>query len=502
MSEIVLPVTREKVRALAGDWADDLDSVGEVVHHGFNDDQQSGGFAFQCDRGLLIYGYDGASRWSCYSGDETSRRDEVEQYWQQSQQRNWASPRVLEFHDDDAGYSAWLDAHLDGYVLNISRSYNPSGARLHRADCRTLASQISRGVVLTGPYVKICAGYHNELEQWGADQVGQPIVWCGTCGRDRIPGQPASPEPTGQAVAPALPEERPMFYGPVEGSALVEAWADEYIRFEGRPVWQEQLRTDIRSHCRQLERPDGNILHARFFGAKHPRADVENLVLYYIDSFSGVGRDGIRVEYGGPVAPASSVGEYRFCYRYSFASREDDFVHWRPVRSLASFDWTCLEGKTLAHIWLALARRRLLGEVNAAEQALATAAPFAVRVQLRPPKGWTQVNADLMKAVFDGVICAFQSHTDTKDLAEIVARIATILDVAPEEIEQLLRDQEGTVIGAVPRLVYLRGEGVQWNPSDDRCFAGDLVPADLDFDGTGWAIKGELLEIASAETRS
>lgn len=33
MSEIVLPVTREKVRALAGDWADDPDSVGEVVHH-------------------------------------------------------------------------------------------------------------------------------------------------------------------------------------------------------------------------------------------------------------------------------------------------------------------------------------------------------------------------------------------------------------------------------------------------------------------------------------
>lgn len=508
MDEIAAPITREKVQALTVKWADNPDSVGEVEHDAFNDDLQSGGFAFQCDRGLLIYGFDGSSRWSRYSGDAASRRDEVEQYWHMSQQRNWAVAAVQEFRDDDAGYVAWLDANPDCYVLNIRRNYNASDARLHRADCRTLTAQISRGVVLAGPCVKVCAGYLNELEQWVADQVAQPVLWCGTCAPGRSAGQsvslvpPVSPEPTGQAVAAPLSEGRSMFYGPVQGSGAVEAWADDYIRFEGRPGWQEQLRTEIRSHCRQLERSDGDVLHAAFFGPKHPRADVENLVLYYIDSFSGVGRDGIRVEYGGPVAPRASDGEYRFCYRYSIGRRSDDFVYWEQVRPLASFDWTDLEGKALAQIWLALTRRRLLREVNAAEQTLAPGSPFAAKVQLRPPYGGrTQVNADLMKAVFDGVICAFQAHTD-KDRPEVVARLAKFLQIAPEEVERLLCDQKGAVIGPVPRLVYPRGAGVQWNPSDDRCFAGEVVPAEPEPGGTCWAIKGELVEISFGATDS
>lgn len=102
-----------------------------------------------------------------------TRRSTVEQYWHLSQQRNWAVPAVREFRDDDVGYAAWLDATPDGCVLNIERSYNPTGARLHRARCRTLTDQISRGAVLTGQYVKICAEHRKELEQWVADQVGQ-----------------------------------------------------------------------------------------------------------------------------------------------------------------------------------------------------------------------------------------------------------------------------------------------------------------------------------------
>ena len=97
MDDIAAPITREKVRALTLKWADDPDSVAEVEHDGFNDDQQSGGYAFQCDRGLLIYGFDGCSRWSRYPGDAASRRDEVDQYWHQSQQRNWAVAAVQEF---------------------------------------------------------------------------------------------------------------------------------------------------------------------------------------------------------------------------------------------------------------------------------------------------------------------------------------------------------------------------------------------------------------------
>ena len=57
----------------------------------------------------------------------------------------------------------------------------------------------------------------------------------------------------------------------------------------------------------------------------------------------------------------------------------------------------------------------------------------------------------------------------------------------------LLLDQSAAVLCAVPRLVYLRGAGVQWNPSDDRCVAGELLSAQpID---ESWAIKGELVEV-------
>lgn len=74
-------------------------------------------------------------------------------------------------------------------------------------------------------------------------------------------------------------EIRTELHEPAADSAVVEAWADDYIRFEHLPVWQKKLRDEIRARCRQLEPSAGQVLHATYFGAKHLNADVENLVL-------------------------------------------------------------------------------------------------------------------------------------------------------------------------------------------------------------------------------
>ena len=84
------------------------------------------------------------------------------------------------------------------------------------------------------------------------------------------------------------------------------------------------------------------MLHATFFGAKHHNADVENLALYYIDSFKVAGRNGIRFELGAAVPPAPDGAEYRFCYRYALTPRSGAFADWQQGRTLASFDWTDL----------------------------------------------------------------------------------------------------------------------------------------------------------------
>jgi uncharacterized protein YggE len=406
-------------------------------------------------------------------------------------------PVACEFRDDDAGYLAWLAAHPDGYVINILRGYSATTARVHRAGCRTINGQNPHGGAWTGPYVKVCANHLADLDRWAIDQVGEPISPCGTCYPERDAIQPTSTKQTGLAVADAVPEGRCEIHGPASDSAVVEAWADDYIRFEHLPIWQKHLRDEIRSRCGQLEPPAEQVLHATFFGAKHPKSDVENVLLYYIDSFRVAGRNGIRFEHGDAVPPAPDGADYGFCYRYALAARSGAFTDWQEGRTLASFDWTDLDAlggdKKLAHLWLALKRAQARREIEVLEPA-APEALFAVRVQVRTPHGHQPVWGGLMKGIFDGVICAHQAHTDTSVLPEVVTRLAKYLPAQPEEIERHLLDQGWAVLGAVPRLVAPFQADVKWDPSDHRCVGGELFPAQpVD---SRWAIKGDIVELS------
>lgn len=223
-------------------------------------------------------------------------------------------------------------------------------------------------------------------------------------------------------------------------------------------------------------------------------------MLYYSDSFAVAGRNGIRFELGAAVPPAPDGAEYPFCYRYALAPRSGAFADWQQGRTLASFDWTDLGAfageKQVAQVWLALAR----GEVKVAEPARTPETPFAVRVQVRSPYGRRPVCGNLVKGIFDGVICAFQAHLDTAVLPEVVARIAAVLPADPVEIEEHVLDQRRAVLGAVPRLVYPYGAGVKWDPADHLCVAGELLRAEPV--GPRWAIKGELVELSTQRIRN
>jgi hypothetical protein len=100
----------------------------------------------------------------------------------------------------------------------------------------------------------------------------------------------------------------------------------------------------------------------------------------------------------------------------------------------------------------------------------------------------------LVKGIFDGVVSAFQAHTDTAVLPDVAERLATVLLADRVEIGEHLLDQSRAVLGVVPRLVKPYGKGVQWNPADHQCVAGELLPAEpVD---SRWAIKGEICELA------
>jgi hypothetical protein len=398
---------------------------------------------------------------------------------------------TCEFRDDDDGYLDWVDCNPDGYVMNILRSHNVTSARIHRAGCWTIGGKNSSRVAWTGPYVKVCAEHLAQLEQWAIDEVGELVPPCGTCRPADNAVQRGSTEQTQYVAAP--PEGRCQIHGPTAGSPLVEAWADDYIRFERRPAWQERLRTDIRTYCGHLEPSTGQVLHATFFGEKLANADVENLVLYNIGSFATAGSNGIRFELGATAPSAPDGGEYRYCYRYALTPRSGAFANWRQGRTMASFDWTDLgpfaSEKKLEKVWWALAPDQVEVFNPAGPDA-----PFAVKVEVRPPLGRQPVLGNLVKGIFDGVICALQAHTDTAVLHEVVMRLATVLPAEPSAIQGRLLDQRRAVLGVVPRLVSPYRSGVKWDPADHLCVAGELLAAEpVD---ERWAIRGELVELS------
>jgi hypothetical protein len=77
--------------------------------------------------------------------------------------------------------------------------------------------------------------------------------------------------------------------------------------------------------------------------------------------------------------------------------------------------------------------------------------PFAVRVAIRPPRGVLPRLGYLVKGIVDGVVCAFQAHTDRSSVGEVARRVSNIIEATPDEIQTLLVRRDRAVLGVVPR---------------------------------------------------
>ena len=76
---------------------------------------------------------------------------------------------ITEFANDDRGYHQWLQAHPDGFVLNVRRDYAPKYIVLHSAQCpniRDLYGVRAFGACTARAHRKICGLTIPELAQW------------------------------------------------------------------------------------------------------------------------------------------------------------------------------------------------------------------------------------------------------------------------------------------------------------------------------------------------
>lgn len=97
---------------------------------------------------------------------------------------------------------------------------------------------------------------------------------------------------------------------------------------------------------------------------------------------------------------------------------------------------------------------------------------------------------ELVKALIDGTVAAFQAAGDLADFGEISVRIAAATSEPSSVIRGILADGQRAVLGTTGSLVRLGGTGVQWNPADHLCVAGQVLIAETA--GDTWTLSGDI----------
>jgi hypothetical protein len=408
---------------------------------------------------------------------------------------------VERFQDRDAEYLNWVQEHPEAYVINIGRS-GRGIARLHHASCRTITSRPP----FTGPYIKVCSTSSAELDQWLLSNGGTLPGRCGTCQPSLgiAPGQQDGRTPPVTHVAKKMPGSSAVageeweIEGPGDGPRQVRLWSSHYIPFERLTPGQRDARDALQQGIRSLTPTSGEILHATYSGYKPPGMDVENLLLYNIGRtcFRPGARHGVRFELGRAPWPFPASGRrFRCYYQYRLIDLDTDLSHWRPVRQLAEFADADLglfpSSKRLEQVWLAIH-----GATARAEGQPAATAPFSVFLTLDCPAGRpTLANPNLVKALIDGTVAAFQAHGNRRSARGLATRVSPTTSQPIDLMAHYLLDDRRAVLGVANELLYPRGNGVQWNPSDQLCVAGQVVirPTSRAI----WTLSGQIHSVAA-----
>jgi hypothetical protein len=282
--------------------------------------------------------------------------------------------------------------------------------------------------------------------------------------------------------------------GPVGNPPLIEACSlGARLPFEAKrkgPV-VAGMRAELERAVRRLRAGEDELLDATLVSPSivaENAPDTENVLILNVEcpaAFAGSCQRGLRFErlYERPSNPSLPGAEHQ--HLYTLAPLAGGFCHWRPGRTLASFDWTRLPSWTetstyVSELWWAMRR----SEVELGPPAEATE-PLALKLELRAG----QTNASrLVKKAINATVAAFQSHRGALD-ARVPMALGAQIGTRPEAVADLLLAGERAVLGST-KLVVLRRPAVQWQPDDDRLVAFALLLRPQE--GSGWSMRGTL----------
>lgn len=265
--------------------------------------------------------------------------------------------------------------------------------------------------------------------------------------------------------------ESPVRFHVVAGPVCVEAWSTERLPFEPRG-WKRELREEIRRGLRQLEPREDSFLSAAYTSITAGRCDAENILFYNVGPgafarLSGAGLGFTKVPLDCPVPPELPSGPFLHHHRYSL---EPIPTPWSQVNPIATVTGAPLgDIANPAHVWWAvrqhLETRSPSGPVEVFGMSLVLAEGGATCPSL----------AHLFKVLVDGVVAALHCH-DGSRLDEVSRRLAGRLGIEERLVRDALMDDSHAMLGRTRLLWPFGSHGLQWNPRDEDCVSGELLP--------------------------
>lgn len=270
-----------------------------------------------------------------------------------------------------------------------------------------------------------------------------------------------------------------------ESSGLIFLPSECSIPFDNLNPAQVEQKAYLQAQLRKMQPAAGQFLVARFSGPRHPKADVENLLFYNIgnDCFSSALKYGVQFE--AISDPSSSQCFYT--YQLDRSTKLDRPRSWKRTDRLAAVDEVKISApndRWAEQIWLTLRTARPLSEV-------AYQGPFGVTLSVRSAAGVDpKLGPEQLKKLLDGLVSAYQWHSQDKQLAEACERLSQRTGHPAQQLHELLCDSAGAVLGSPGELLRVYRSDVMWNPDDHLCVAGTVQWSQ----GTQpeWTLSGEI----------
>lgn len=250
----------------------------------------------------------------------------------------------------------------------------------------------------------------------------------------------------------------------------MDAWSDFRLPFEPREA-KRAFRDELREAVGSLRVGPGMLLAAVYASADASMCDVENILFYNVgmSAFREHMRTGVQFERAmrSPVAgPGGHCRDHH--HAYTGAGVQAGFQEW--VVNGVVVEATAVEVPSRVErpaTWWAA--------VKQADKAVtATAAGlFGLDIVWHSSPARAPTLHTALKPMLDGVIAGFHSH-DGSSAGDMPQRLAAATGLSGSEVDHLLNDEEGAVLGR-RRLVWPFRDGVQWNPADDRCVAARVA---------------------------